>query len=61
MFSYAHTLVGVGCMVVNPLDEILVVQASPLSTPLLIEELSQNIIGLFPFLRIYDGRETSSE
>ena len=25
-FSYAHTLVGVGCMVVNAQDEVLVVQ-----------------------------------
>ncbi len=28
IFSYAHTLVGVGCMVVNPQDEVLVVQVS---------------------------------
>ena len=27
-FSYAHTLVGVGCMVVNAQDEVLVVQVS---------------------------------
>jgi hypothetical protein len=28
IISYAHTLVGVGCMVVNPQDEVLVVQVS---------------------------------
>lgn len=31
--SYAHTLVGVGCMVVNHQDEVLVVQERFLTTP----------------------------
>ncbi len=46
VLSYAHTLVGVGCMVVNAQDEVLAVQVSHLQRSLVIFSCSYNCLKL---------------